>query len=421
MPALFRTEALEARRHEWLGSIQLIRPVSFAALTALAVTSAALVTTFLVATHYTRKAHVTGYLVPDRGIIRLQAPQNGTVDESRVVEGQRVTRGDVLFVLSVDSSTLAGETQAAVEASLARRSESLQRAATEQTALQRERQAGLSRQVADMRQEMTQMDAEANLQRERLSLAQAALDRMKSLQNQNFVSEAQVKSKTEDVLGVRAQLQALLRQRVEHERQVGVLEAQLREIPLQLAARQGEIERDAATLTQASAENAARQRIVVRAPQDGTVTAVLAEPGHAVSGSAPLASLLPNDAKLEAQLFAPSSAVGFVRPDQSVQLRYQAFPYQKFGHARGEVAQVSRTPLQGNELASLPLPEALRSAPNAEPLYRITVRLDRQSMQAYGQAQPLVPGMQIDADVLLDRRRLIEWLFEPLLSITGRV
>ena len=51
----------------------------------------------------------------------------------------------------------------------------------------------------------------------------------------------------------------------------------------------------------------------------------------------------------------------------------------------------------------------------------ITVTLDQQSVQAYGQAQPLTPGMQIDADVMLDRRRLIEWIFEPLLSVTGRI
>ena len=120
-------------------------------------------------------------------------------------------------------------------------------------------------------------------------------------------------------------------------------------------------------------------------------------------------------------MFAPSSAVGFVRANQQVQLRYQAFPYQKFGHHAGQVLQVSRTPLQAAELAGLPLPEAMKGAASAEPLYRITVDLDQQAVQAYGQAQPLAAGMQLEADVLLDRRRLIEWVFEPLLSVTGRI
>ncbi|MGH8798267.1 MAG: HlyD family efflux transporter periplasmic adaptor subunit, partial [Caldimonas sp.] len=152
-------------------------------------------------------------------------------------------------------------------------------------------------------------------------------------------------------------------------------------------------------------------------PQDGVLTGVLAEPGQSVTSAAALASIVPADTKLLAQLFAPSSAIGFVRPDQPVLLRYQAFPYQKFGHQIGHVTLVSRSPLPSTELAGLPF----LSGASREPLYRITVALDRQSVPAYGQAQPLAPGMQLEADVMLDRRRLIEWIFEPVLGIAGRV
>jgi len=156
----------------------------------------------------------------------------------------------------------------------------------------------------------------------------------------------------------------------------------------------------------------------VRAPQDGIVTGVVAEAGQGVAATAPLASLVPPDIRLQAQLYAPSSAIGFVRPDQPVLLRYQAFPYQKFGHQAGRVVQVSRSPLPAAELAALPY---MKAGAESEPLYRITVALDRQSVDAYGHAQPLAPGMQLEADVLLDRRRLFEWIFEPVLGIAGRV
>jgi membrane fusion protein len=56
-----------------------------------------------------------------------------------------------------------------------------------------------------------------------------------------------------------------------------------------------------------------------------------------------------------------------------------------------------------------------------EPLYRIKVRLASQSIDAYGHAEALKAGMQVEADILLDRRRLIEWIFEPLISLSGRV
>jgi len=417
--SLFRSEALSNQQRDWLGSIQLIRPVSLALLTGFVVLVAAAVAAYLMLGEYTRKARVSGYLVPDRGVIRLVTPQPATVVESHVTEGATVQRGDVLFVLAVGQATLSGDTQAAVQSSLASRERSLQGAARQRSQLEQTQTAALDAQVADMRRELDAMAAEADLQRQRLALAQDALAQYESLRNDNFVSSAQVRAKAEDVLGVKAQLQSLERQRTTRLREIAALQAQRIELPLRTQAVHGEIDRDLAALAQQSAESEARQRIVVRAPQDGVVTGVLAAPGQNVTPTAALASLLPADAKLQAHLFAPSSAVGFVRADQTVQLRYQAFPYQKFGHQSGAVAQVSRSPLQAAELAGLPLPAAIMAS--GEPLYRITVTLNQQSVAAYGKAQTLSPGMQLEADVQLDRRRLIEWLFEPVLGIAGRV
>ena len=415
MPSLFRPQVVDGRRQEWLGRVQLIRPVSLAVLTTFVAATAVATVTYLMLGEYTRKARVSGYLVPDRGVIRLVPPQAATVVERHVKEGQAVKRGDVLFVLSMERATLRGDANTAVQASLAARERSLRQSTEQQQRLQQSQTAALQRQIADMREELAQIGAEAALQTQRLALAQQALTRLESLRQDNFVSSAQVQTKAEEVLGLRAQLQSLERQRAVQQREIGRLEADLRELPLRMQAEQGELERDLAVVAQRSAETEAQSRLVVRAPEDGVVTAIVAERGQPVTPGVALASLVPGDARLQAHLYAPSSAVGFVRADQPVQLRYQAYPYQKFGHQAGQVLQVSRTPLQAAELAGLSLP------PSDEPLYRITVALDRQSVQAYGQAQPLAPGMQLDADVMLDRRRLIEWIFEPLLSVTGRV
>jgi membrane fusion protein len=154
---------------------------------------------------------------------------------------------------------------------------------------------------------------------------------------------------------------------------------------------------------------------VVTAPLDGVVTAIAAERGsHA--GLQALATLLPAGGAMEAHLFAPSRSAGFVQPGQAVRVRFAAYPFQKFGQYDGEVAQVSRVALAP---AELPVQLAL-SAP-AEPLYRITVRLAASSVMAYGVAQPLAAGMQLEADVMQDRRRLIEWVFEPLIALGRKV
>ena len=57
----------------------------------------------------------------------------------------------------------------------------------------------------------------------------------------------------------------------------------------------------------------------------------------------------------------------------------------------------------------------------AESYYRVVVRLDRQTVTVYGREEALRPGMQMEADILGERRRLIEWVFEPLFAVRGRI
>jgi membrane fusion protein len=101
-----------------------------------------------------------------------------------------------------------------------------------------------------------------------------------------------------------------------------------------------------------------------------------------------------------------------------VLLRYDAFPYQKYGSQSGRIEQVSLAPLSASEMAGQATP---RSAVGGEPMYRIAVTLEHQDISVGAQARPLVPGMQLEADVPIERRRLIEWLFAPVLGVASRV
>jgi membrane fusion protein len=73
---------------------------------------------------------------------------------------------------------------------------------------------------------------------------------------------------------------------------------------------------------------------------------------------------------------------------------------------------VSRTAVASTEL---PFPSQ-----QGELYYVATVLIAKQTVTAYGQEQPLQSGMLVDANILLDRRSLFEWVFEPLYSISGR-
>ena len=181
MPGFFRPEAIESQRRDWLGSIQLIRPVSLTMLTALVAIAAIALAAFLLLSEYTRKARVTGVLMPDQGVIRLMAPQGAVVLESNAAEGRAVRRGDVLYVLGVGQATPSGDTQTVVQASLAARQRSLQGAARQRNSLEQAQLSSIERQLDDMRRELASIGVEADLQRQRLALAQQTQTRFESL------------------------------------------------------------------------------------------------------------------------------------------------------------------------------------------------------------------------------------------------
>ena len=421
MSLTFRAEVSNANRQPWLGQVQLVHPVSLIMLSVGVLVMLLLTAALLFFGEYTRKARISGVLVPDLGVIRLVPPVVGRVLERNVSEGQAVRAGDVMFVLALPDSTLATDAQAQVRLSIDERRRSLLDSSRNLGLLVGSQAAALDRRLAEMKREQAQAEAETALHRQRMVLAQQSLARLESLSNENFISPAQVQSKREDFIGLQSQAKALDRQAAALARDRAMLEGERNALPLASQSRQGEIDRDLASLSREAAEQNAVRQIVVRAPQDGTVSAVLAEPGQSVSPASALASLVPADARMQAHLFATSGAVGFLRPDQQVRLRFEAFPYQKFGHQNGHVLQVSRTPLAPAELAGLPLAGALTADHAAEPMFRITVAMDDADLHAFGREKVLVAGMRLQADVLLERRRLIEWLFAPMLGLSGRL
>lgn len=166
-------------------------------------------------------------------------------------------------------------------------------------------------------------------------------------------------------------------------------------------------------LVELSAEaNEARRAIVLRAPESGVIANLVVRNQQAVTAGQRLLSILPQGSLLEAELWLPSRAIGFLETGKRVTLRYHAFPYQKFGQQGGRVREISQSAIAAPELTGL-LGRTI-----TEPLFRVLVQLDRQTVSAYGRAEPLKPGMTVDADILLDKRRLIEWVLEPLYGIS---
>lgn len=415
--SLFRPEVVAARQARWLGGIALGQPVGPWLLTALALAVTAAIVVMLFFGEHARRTRVAGQLVPSAGMATVAAPASGYLLDVRVEEGAKVQAGDVLAVVSIPRSTRqGGDVAEATQRAIATRQSSLLESYGSQRRQLQAQSGGMQAQMDGLRSELQQIARESQTRREQHRLAQVSLGQLRSLQERKFATAAQVQQQQQAVLAELGSIQALERSAMALRRELARLGHARDELLPRLAALDAAEKGERSGLEQESLEAGALAEAVVRSPVAGTVGSLLGQSGQAVQAGQPLLSLLPEPVRLEAHLLVPSRAVGFVEPGDVVRLRYQAFPYQKFGQHQGKVARISRSALSPGELGAL-----IGNANGGEPHYRIVVQLDRETVRAFGTDEPLKPGMLLDADIFGETRSLWEWVLEPLMVLRNGV
>lgn len=406
---LFRPEAADYQQLRQAGSVVMLRPVATTVLFWCLAAIVALIAIFLFFAQYARKETVVGYLAPTAGVARVFVSRTGIVTAVHAREGKTVEAGQPLLTVAIDQTMADGKNVDAVLLdTLARQKAAL----LEQTAMQDGRAGSertrLEAQIAGAREAITHLDAQIVAQAERIRLSANIVQSVEGLRGKGFISEIDYTRRRESLIENKQSLSALNQQIAARRAELAQATAALEQLPATISDKTQSLRNLVAETEQRLAEIDGRRAFVVRAPVAGRVSTMQAAVGRAVDPRQLQLSILPHDSVLQAELFVPARAIGFVRAGQEVRVLYDAFPYQHFGTYRGRVTGVARTMLSGTDLAG---PVALK-----EPAYKVVVMLDRQDVDAYGAPVPLQPDMLLKADIMLDRRSLLTWLLDPLLS-----
>ena len=410
--SLFRKEAFEAQQVSALGRILLFTPRISTFLVAFICLVTVLLILFVIFGSYTKKATVYGELVPVQGVIKVYPPQSGRVESIAVQHGAKVRKGEVLLRINSALDTAGGDTQARVLQALQVQQETLSDNLARNGTAQHEYAAQMAARRDTLAAQAEMLAAQEKLLASRRALAAKNEARYQRLMKQDYVTREAYEGQMQERLSLDVQLQQLKRERNSAEQQLLALANEETQQNDSFAREAHELSRQQAQVEAQIAETESRQEIVLRAPQDGIVSALLVEVGQQAQAGQPLLALVPQEARYEANLYALSHNMGFVHPGQTVYLRYGAYPYQKFGQYAAQVRDVAKTAAPLNELTDTAFP-ALQN----QSAYRIRADLAQDFIMAYGEKQPLMAGMQFEADIVQDRRRIYEWMVEPLFSI----
>lgn len=415
---LFRQEAVNALRPQQYGDIILIPGVSSRWMAVAGLCVIVCLAALISLGSYTRRTTVGGQIYPSEGLIRVTATQPGVIVEQLVRDGQVVKRGSVLFVLSGDrlgSDNV--DYQRGIATQIESRRHSLEGDLKRSTQTEQQEAEQLKRRLTSLRAEQEQVARQAQQLTLRVSGAEEALKRYEGLFKKDFVSKDELLAKETEVVEVRSRQQGNRRDMLALERDLAATQRDLATQRARFGNQRSELDRSILTTRQEFSELEAKRRIVVTAPADGQITLLQAELGQSVEMGRPLAQLVPQNNQLIVRLYAPSKSAGFVQVGTPVLLRFDAFPYQKYGQLKGKVLSVSKAAVSAADIQGY----TPRTDVTGEPLFAITVSLPEQMLGDATQKLQLQSGMRVEADLLHETQRLYEWILEPLHAARSRL
>lgn len=416
MDGLFRQQAVDYRKQGLHGDVLLLPQLSHTLILSGLLLWVCITIIWLCLSHYARKETVSGWLEPPDGVVRVYADDTGIIKKVLVSEGEQVAQDQPLIIINDDRMLASGDR---LDASLLNEYNAQRQLLNEQLRrtqnIYEMRAKDIEKRIASAQQDLILIDEELRILNERAALVNAQVDRYKTLKINGHVSSADVDNAMAQQLALKSDQQALLRNQGTQKNNIEQLRTEQDLMPDENANSIDQLRSRLSDIAQQIAQLNGHHSRIIKAPRHGIVNNLQAREGQQITtNTIPLVTLLPSEAQLIVHLLVPVRSVGFIEIGQPLAIRYDAFPYQKFGLYQGKISQTSKTLLLPNELLNVPVS-------TIEPVYRVTATLNQPNVKAYGKEFTLKPGMTLSADVSLGDRSLLQWLLEPIYSLRGRI
>lgn len=371
--------------------------------------------------HFSQTESVRGIVSVAGGVARLDAPKAGVIKDIFVHQGQFVQAGQPIYAVDVTSLSSGGETAVKTELKTLEKTranlvDEIQRASQFIDRGHTQQAAAASDQVALI----SALDQQEKSLREASAKAKGEVDRARALVKQGYATRDVLNNLEHTAFDFDHQLIDIKLKRVEYNREFS---EKIREIDALYADKQSQKSAAEIQLQATDAQVAdlkTQSGVVVQAQNAGYVLSITAKTGDSVNPGQFVAAIGDPNAKTLIEIDAPAQAVGLIKVGDEAVLKYDAFPYKTFGVQHGVITAISSSAIKGPDLPG-PANADTRPVDQRQSLYRVEIRPDSNEIDAYGEKQKLKIGSTLTADLIVERRRLIDWVLDPIRALRGRI
>ncbi|EIR0366159.1 HlyD family secretion protein [Salmonella enterica] len=410
---MFRQEALDNRKMKWRGRAILLpgMPLWLTMLGSIAFITAFL--TFVIAGTYNRRVNVSGEVTTWPRAVNIYSGVQGFIVRQFVHEGQSIKKGDPIYQIDVSKSTRSGvvtdNQRRDIENQLVRVDNIISRLAESKkiTLNTLEKQRLQYSDAFRLSSDIIRQAAEG------IKIMKNNMENYRNYQSKGLITQDQLTNQVALYYQQQNNLLSLSGQNEQNALQITSLESQIQTQAADFDNRIYQMELQRYELQKELVDTDVGGEIIIRALSDGKVDSLSVTVGQMVNAGDSLLQVIPeNIENYYLIIWVPNDAVPYISAGDKVNIRYEAFPAEKFGQFSATVKTISRTPASTQEMLTY------KGAPQntlgiSVPWYKVIVKPEKQIISYDGKSLPLENGMKAESTLFLEKRRIYQWMLSP--------
>lgn len=410
---MFRQEAINNQKMKWRGRALLLPGIPFWVTALLCLLFITTFLTFVIAVNYTRRVNVTGEISTYPRVANVYSGVQGVVVKEFVTEGQVIKTGTPIYQIDVSKSTRSGVVSDNQRRDIDDQLERITQIIDRLDSSKKDTVEMLEKQKAQYTVAFQRSTDILRRAEEGLRIMKENMENYRQYQTKGLINKDQLTNQVALYYQQQNNLLGLTGQNEQNSLQITALESQIHTQASEFDNQIYQMELQRYELQKERLNIDAGGTIIVRALVDGRVDSLSVTVGQMVNvGDSLLQVIPPCIDHYSLVLWVPNDAIPYISPGDRVNIRYEAFPSQKFGQFAGTVSVISRAPASPQEMLTYqgaPKP-ALTSA---VPYYKVIVRPEKQTIMYNGKRLNLENGMKAESTLFLEKRKIYQWMLSP--------
>ncbi|WP_241618257.1 HlyD family secretion protein [Rosenbergiella epipactidis] len=415
---LFRKEALYHQRNHWLGKALLLKGIPLWLVVTCTLIFITIAFVALIKGDYTRRVNVRGEIFSQQQTVTILAPQQGMIAKNYVEIGQTVKKGVPIYALDISRDTQSGNLSENSKLSIHQQISLTKDIIKKLNENKKNNIEKLTQQLIEYKQSYDNTKQLVGNSLHGLNEMKESMKNYDEYLKRGLISKEQSYNQRYLFYQQQSSWQNMNSQLIQENLQIINLESEINSTSADFDNRISEYELKLSEFNRMLAEVDANDQLIITSPVTGKIENLAFTEGQMFSLGDSLVQILPGEKQhYQLMLWLPNHSVPFVRPGDKVNIRYDAYPYEKFGQFSGEIISLSRVPATESEMLSYKGSSPVTAQQPKEAYYKTVVALSDQVLHFDDRSLPIGNGMSAEVTLFLEKRPLYQWILSPYYDI----